>query len=587
MKTNVIIKDNKMSGLPSPHSYPQPEPDIDDPLSDLNLFLSHKLKGEIEKNGGVSKWSGAIEANLLAKILPELKQKFPKYNLGASVLKKIWEKVSCYYGKIHEQTGSFLFDGKLNLKLMIRESLKSCSSPQQLAGKLSEYIATIDGERPELEQLTKIIWAVQKHLLRDLSSVHAKSPNEEYSKLDKLIVKTLLEITSKGGNLDPYALQREIVRRVQWFEGIKELTKRCQLTSTLSMVLADKLYHSSLITRFFSLKEKQHIETFILHQIELSIHNEILTTDEHRVELIQRLLALYALAVELPKNLSEETLRNSIREIMRVSQDQDYPFPEELDQVLFVFVNAEMHIMCENKSFDDHAALEDVLVEAYNAAVHLPDLTLCQKEQFELIVWKVIGEEGHRLDHIDPNTLRVIEKEVGNILLDNPHQSFRMILNSALQFFKSVLEVELSPQDLNEKIEVWAMQNDMLTRWIHFDQRTPLLALIMNLWNGSKFDECTVNHEEFIARALTLALKEFPLLEPYKEDLSLRLWILYKYFWYTALSDGSQSTYERFLLWHQRVVQRKHPHSSREKVNETLRKLSNQLVPLAPFDNVS
>ena len=117
-----------MSGLSSPHSYPNPDSDelqklngsdresllnpIDeaddfyDPFSDLSLFLSKKIKNEIEKSGSSNKWSGKIEANLLAKILPEFKQKFPKYRLGTSALKKVWEKVSYYYDKIQGQKGA-------------------------------------------------------------------------------------------------------------------------------------------------------------------------------------------------------------------------------------------------------------------------------------------------------------------------------------------------------------------------------------------------------------------------------------------------------------------------------------------------
>ena len=607
-----------MSGLSSPHSYPHPESDelrqfigkdkesflnpIDesedfyDPFSDLSLFLSRKIKGEIQESGSVSKWSGKIEANLLAKILPEFKQKFPKYRLGTSALKKVWEKVSYYYEKIQGQKGALHTDGKLNLKFMIRENLKSCGSPihlppysfaQQLAGKLSECIATIEGKRPELEQLTKVIWAVQKHLVKDLSPVNAKSPYEEYDIIDKLIVKTLLEITSKGGTLEPDTLKKEIAKELQLYEGTKTLTQKCQLSSTVSMILAEKLYHTSLISCHFSLKEKQQIETFIRYQTEISKNNPTLTSDEHRIELIQRILALYAIAQELPKNLSEEALRKSIREIRMLAQEKNGLLSNRLDQTLFVFSNAEMHLMSESKSFDDLAALEDSLVEAYHIALQLPALSPSQMDQFELLIWKIIEEEGALLDHISPQTRQIIEKEVGNILIDNPCQSFRMIVSAALQFFKKVQKVDLDPQNLNEKIEVWVLQNDMLIRWVHFDHKTPLLALLKNLWNTSHLDEHTVNHEEFITHALTYALETHPLLHPFEELLRGRLWILYKYLWYTTFTDGRESTYERFLMWHRTRLQHLNPDFSAEKVEETLQKLSNQLIPLAPFENVS
>lgn len=607
-----------MSGLSSPHSYPNPDSDelhklngndresllnpIDeaddfyDPFSDLSLFLSKKIKNEIEKSGSSNKWSGKIEANLLAKILPEFKQKFPKYRLGTSALKKVWEKVSYYYDKIQGQTGALYSDGKLNLKFMIRENLKSSTAPlslppyafaQQLATKLSECIATIEGQKPPLGQLTKVIWSVQKHLLKDLSSSSARSPYEEYDKIDKLIVKTLLEITSKGKNLDIDSLRRAIAQEINAYKGINELTFESQLTSTLSMSLSQRLYHTSLINCHFSIKEKQQIESFIRYQIDLSKHNHTLTSDEHRVELIQRILALYAIAQELPRNLSEEELRDSIQEICTLTQEKNPSFSEGIDQALFVFVSAEMHLLNEEKSFDDLVAIEETLVDAYKQALELPSLSPQQMEQFELITWKIIEEEGNLLDYINPATLRIIEKELGNILIDNPRQSFRMIISGALQFFKKVQTIDLTPEDLDDKIEVWATQNDMLTRWVHFDHNTPLLSILKKTWSDSQYDEHTVNHEEFIHRALESTLNAYPLLVPYEEELIGRLWILYKYMWYTTFTSGEESTYERFLMWHRVMLGHRHPDYSADKVEEVLQKLSNQLIPLAPFESVS
>ncbi|NGX51184.1 MAG: hypothetical protein K1060chlam2_01045 [Chlamydiae bacterium] len=576
-----------MSGVPTPHSYPQPESESQH--ISIDLFLSGKIKGEIEEAGCVSAWSKAIEVDLVAKILPEFKEKFPKSSLGTSVLKKVWEKVAYYYEKFQGDKGTALLDGKLNLKFMIRESLRSSNSPdhlptyssaEKLAGKLSDCIRAMDGNAPEVGRLTKMIWAIQKHLLKDLNSVHAKIPHDEYTNSDKLIVKTLLEITSKGENLESYALKQEIARELKIYEGTRELTSRSQLTSTLSMVLAEKLYHTSIISCHFSLKEKRTIESFICFQLELSKHNQTLTSDDHRVELVQRILALFAIAEELPKELSEESLRHSI-------QESTADLSSDTDRALFIFINAEMHLMSESKSFDDQTALEEILVECYRLAKDLPILNPIQMEQFELFIWKIIEEEGELLDHIEPEIVMLIEKEVGNVLIDNPRQSFRMVVSAALQFFKRVHVSDITPEVLNEKIELWAMQNDMLTRWIHFDQNTPLLGLIKKLWKSANVDESNVNHGEFIARALTLSLKEYPLLESFEEALLKRLWILYKYFWYTTLSSGRESTYERFLMWHRAVIQLRHSDSSRERVEEILKKLSNQLIPLAPFEDLS
>ena len=568
--------------------------DFYDPFSDLNLFLSKKIKKEIQESGSSGKWSGKIEANLLAKILPEFKQKFPKYRLGTSALKKVWEKVAYYYEKIQGQKGALKENGTLNLKFMIRENLKHSVSPyhlppytiaQQIATKLSECIASFEGEKPQLDHLTKVIWSVQKHLIKDLSAIQAKNPYEEYDKLDKLIVKTELEVTAKGEQLDPLSLKRQVLKNLKDYSGVKNLLKDCQLTSTLSMILAEKLYNSSLITCHFSLKEKHAIEDFIRHQIEMGQFNELLTRDEHRLELIQRILALYTIAGELPKNLTDQSLRASIRQIKELNSGENCALAPDLDQGLFVFINAEIHLMNEEKCYGEEG--EEAIVKAYEKACALPMLTTSQMEQFELLIWKIIEEEGELLSHTPPAIHSLLEKELGNVLIDNPKQSFRMIISNTLQFFKKVLETPMDQEGVEDKVETWVTQNDMLIRTIHFDPKTSLLQLLEKGWKDQNLDEQTVNHERFIALMEQKALETFPLLSSFQEELKVRLWILYKYLWYTTFSDGSSSTYERFLLWHQVLLKNRYPEWSKEKLTETLSKLSDQLIPLAPFEHVS
>ncbi len=568
--------------------------DFYDPFSDLNLFLSKKIKKEIQETGSSTRWSGKIEANLLAKILPEFKQKFPKYRLGTSALKKVWEKVAYYYEKIQGQTGALKEDGKLNLKFMIRENLKNSISPyhlppytiaQQIAVKLSECIASLEGKKPELDHLTRVIWSVQKHLLKDISTIQAKNPYEEYDKLDKLIVKTQLEISAKGENLEPQTLKRKLLKEMDAYSGVKTLLKASELTSTLSMILAEKLYQSSLIACHFSLREKRAIESFIRHQIEMSKFNELLTSDEHRLELTQRILALYTIAGELPKDISEKSLRASIRHIKELSNEESCSYSPNLDQSLFVFINAEVHLMDEEKCYDEEG--EEAIIKAYQKAQSLPILSSKQIEQFELLIWKIIEEEGNLLSHCCPDIHHLLERELGNVLIDNPKQSFRMIISNTLQFFKKVLDISIDQEKLEDKVETWVAQNDMLIRTIHFDPKTPLLNLLEKEWKNQNLEELTVDHERFVAEMEKSALKAFPLLFSFQNELKSRLWILYKYHWYTTLSDGSASTYERFLLWHSTLLKKRHPQWTKEKHREILSKLSDQLIPLAPFENVS
>ncbi|MCB1107385.1 MAG: hypothetical protein KDK76_04740 [Chlamydiia bacterium] len=589
-QTNSSPKHRNYENLLPLHPIDEVE-DFYDPFSDLSLFLSKKIKCEMEQTGSTKKWSGKIEANLLAKILPEFKQKFPKYRLGASALKKVWEKVGYYYEKIYGKKEAFKENGKLNIKYMIRENLKKGLAPQhlppytvaqQIATKLSECIATLEGNRPETDHLTKVIWAVQKHLLKDLSPLQAKSPFDEHDMLDKLIVKTQLEITAKEEKLSPSLLKREINKKLDAYLGLKTLAKDNQLTSTLSIILAEKLYQSSLISCHFSLKERIAIESFIRHHIEIGKYNPQLTSDEHRLELIQRILALYTVAEALPKDISEEALRTYINEVREKKEES---IPAGMDQALFIFINAELLLIDEKKVAK--GPLEEGIIKAYQKGISLPTLSNTQIEQFELLIWKVIEEEGHLLSYFSPEMISLLTQELGNTLIDHPKQSFKMIISSTLQFFKKIIALDIDPTKVEKKIDIWVAQNDMLIQTIHFDPKTPLLTLIEKKWKEKHCDISTIDHELFINEILEDSLKAYPILISFEEKLKERLWILYKYIWYHILTDDALSTYEKFLLWHKILLQRRHPEWPKERLNEALRKLSDQLLPLAPSEEVS
>ncbi|CCB88725.1 hypothetical protein [Simkania negevensis] len=610
-----------MSGFPSPQSFPSDDEtlsppqipsslksdqkklksqtflypidetdDFYDPFSDLSLFLSNKIKKEIQEAGTSKKWSGKIEANLLAKILPEFKKHFPKYRLGATALKKVWEKVSYYYDKIQHHTGAITEEGKLNLPLMIRENLKT-KAPQasplnlppyhqahQIAVKISECIATLEGRRPDLDQLTKMIWAVQKNTMRELSPHAAKSPYEDYDKLDKLIVKTALEVCSQYPQIDLNVLKMQILKRLETYGAIQSLVKKNQLRSSLSMLLASKLCPTTLLAVKLSIPEKQALEKFIDLQLEYSEQNEVFSFDTHCQELVERILALYPLAKELPRDLSEVGVREVIRSIC-LSQG---PLP--LDSALYVFINAEMHLMKDDKMFEDLQDLEDRLVDAYDLSLSLPELNQELFEVFELLIWKKLSEKKGFLAEIPSQTLEVLERELGNSMIDQPHKSFRTIVRQTLQFFKKVQELPFhNTQDkefwltVKKKSEIWALQNEMLCRWIHFDDQTPLLSFLKQEWK-SKLS---------LSKILGKTLKKFPILASFEDQLRSRLWILEQYFWYAELSDGSESSYDRFLKKQYLNLQNAYPECTQRELLEKLKAISHEMLPLIPFEEIA
>src|SRR5579871_6855290 len=127
-------------------------PEFYDPFSDLNLFLSQKIKQEMQHCGSSKKWSLKIQDELILKIAPEFQEKFPKYRLGVSALKKTWDKIAYYSEQIQHQKEALTQDGKLNIHFFIKENLKNYTAlknpihlhpshyAHQLAMKTSECI---------------------------------------------------------------------------------------------------------------------------------------------------------------------------------------------------------------------------------------------------------------------------------------------------------------------------------------------------------------------------------------------------------------------------------------------------------------
>src|ERR1700722_3274913 len=164
---SINKKKNKSDHFSELLSSVDDSPEFYDPYSDLNLFLSQKIKQEMQHCGSSKKWSLKIQEELVFKIAPEFQRKFPQYRLGISALKRTWDKIAYYSQQIEQQKDAIADDGKLNVHFFIKENLKNytalknpvhlhpCHFAHQLAIKLSECIATMDGVRPRLNQPTQ------------------------------------------------------------------------------------------------------------------------------------------------------------------------------------------------------------------------------------------------------------------------------------------------------------------------------------------------------------------------------------------------------------------------------------------------
>jgi len=66
-----------------------------------------------------------------------------------------------------------------------------------------------------MDHLSRTIWAMQRHLLSWSSLLAAKSPYDEYDQLDKMIVKTILDITANDPLISSLSLEAQVAESIQ------------------------------------------------------------------------------------------------------------------------------------------------------------------------------------------------------------------------------------------------------------------------------------------------------------------------------------------------------------------------------------
>ena len=559
-------------------------PEFHDPFSDLNLFLAKKIKEQMGQCKEMHHWSSKLQEELLEKIAPEFQKKFPHYRLGVSALKKLWEKISHFSQLIQSEKEAITQEGRLNIHFFIRENLKQFSQfpyPQslppyhyayQLAGKISEYVALIDGTRPKMEQLTKMIWAIQRHLLTGLAASGASSPYDEYDKVDKLIVKIILDITAK----DPLVSQKELEYQVRSaLSALRDLPSFSSMESiacNVAALLVEKLFPLSSFHFNFSKEAKEALLSFVYRQTSFY---KISPHSNEFAEIVRRTIALYRLASQLPKQLSKEEIETAVRAL--------YPYVQlekpELSQSVFAFIAAELVLMKNEEFCHSIDYVVSAITSAYEETKQLPLIDENQGDILEIVIWKALSEKAGLLEKLPYKIGQRIEEEIATQLIDDPTRHFSSIIHTTVQFFVRAKELSSNTksEEIERKIHLWSLQGDMLCRSIHLDPETPLLKFLYAEWKK----DSQKNVREFLSKACQNYLERFPELSSYAPQLHHRATILFKYLWYSTLADAQESSFHRFLKWHDMHLATL---SSSEQKWENLAQVCKHSLPLVPIE---
>ncbi|MBM3191812.1 MAG: hypothetical protein FJZ63_04085 [Chlamydiae bacterium] len=575
---------------------PQPQPlypideteEFHDPFSDLSLFLSKKIKQEVEKHGSSKQWSNKIQNDLLARILPEFKIKFPKYRLGVASIKKVWEKVSYYYGKVHTHQEALDDQGKLNIQFMIQENLRGYSpknsphlSPyhvaQQLAVKLCECVATLEGTKLRLDHLTRSIWAVQKHLIPSLPAQSCKNAADDFDALDKLIVKMLLETIATAPLTPQKILQQTVKEKLYTLSTFLQKTSIEELYQYLATFLSTHLYPNLSLHKNLSHEEKLILQEFIDGQLHLTKTKNKQEEVSLRIETVQRILILYLLSTSLPKDFSLKALQEAITSVYYQKKSSS-----QMPQSVKTFIQAELHFLKRKEKDVSYKAIESAITSTFLTVQKLPRWKEDYLEELEILSWKSLQKT---IPSLQKKETSFLQEELAHSLLDYPHYSFKDTLYHTLNAFKThktllskntLEEQTLLWEELDHKIYTWSIQNTMLCRWMHFNHNTPLFTTLIPYWESS-------TPQDNLNKSLEYFLFKNPSPSLSTDHLRQRIAILYYHFWYHHVGEPQDTSLESFLRWHIQDICSHHPKKSKDEHLCILENRCHTLLPATPI----
>ncbi|MDX8431550.1 MAG: hypothetical protein SNF33_07115 [Candidatus Algichlamydia australiensis] len=386
-----------------------------DPFSDISLFLSEKITTEITAHGSTQEWSAQIEQDLLRKILPEFKARFPRYRLGLFALKKAFEKVAYFYEKLYGHKN-------LDANTLIRENLRNQleigiynsikAQSEQIAQNVGECLATLQGRKPNLVGLMAKTYSGLKALF---SEVPPQNPFYSCDARDALIVKTQIETISDYPEITFYQLQAVIEQKLSMLYEIPAPHKNNKLEIAIACHLGTKWSAT--------LKAK-------LCENELHLLKELVQKEAEEGNSPSKIARHFEMIV-----------------LMAKSCYGDHPPSQLLD----LYQN---EILLEFEEYG-HSETQHQIEQVSNLTRFL-SLTASDTKA---LIWALIAELQIPSS---PILSDLIDSELVSVIRNSNIEEFWALVQKTLLHFKKAKESLENQEGLEEKIEFWALQNELV-----------------------------------------------------------------------------------------------------------------------------
>lgn len=550
METNFLIND-----------------ELDDPFGDTQLFVARTLSNLLMKR------TGDDQDELFALLRSAFQNEFPDRKLGSMMFQKIYDKVHYFHTLLKRHKNLISQSGKLNIDAIIRYHLKRCDrkarselqTASAIAYKVSEWLATIEGKRCRIDQLTTRIWAAFKNIYPHLDA--HKAPIHETDDFDRWIIKTQLYILAEDQIISERSLKNQITRQFL----VLAKSDRHMFTDTCALIASIALAKATARMKAFALteSEKQALTKYVSAQIELS-HPK-----NHVSEIGRRLISLYPLITKLPTHYTQEKLKAAITYIYTLASGEALPACPILDPSVYSFLNTQVIALMGFKRLPNLKRVTKSILKLFEIASNLPRLN-----DFEALLWKELIKQTK--PDIDISLAPIVETTLFDQLIVDPKCNFSSIIDkcvAALRYDKGLIDTFLkSETSLENRLRNWTVQGDMLHRWTRFDRDTQLFDLASRLATKYKYLYGKTSTYDLAQVIADRFLDSYPRLHPFEDQLKRRIFGALKSIWYH--SNQKASPIDKLNQWHTLRLKSLYPSLPKSEINQKLRASLRSCVPL-------
>lgn len=553
--------------------------EFQDPLSDLNVFLCKKIHEVMHKKGGIKNWNHQIEKDVLQRILPEFKVKFPYYRLGMAALKRTWEKISYYQKKVVYRE-AYQADGKLNIHYLIRENIRSYQQNYtesshyfydqipSLANNLCECMAILEGKQPNLQRLTRTVWSAQQHLLSP-STLKTMPMQEEADSFDRFLCQRMLHYIYQNRSLSYEKLKDLLQSNCLHLFQSDFFNSMEKLATILSIILS-----KSYIDRgHFHKSTKIAVSTYISNHI-YRIYRGKSNSSITYLSFVQNMISIFSLIPSLPKNYDISRLRTAIRLIMQEKSRSFLSYFPNFDPTLYAFIKIESVLLKERKKCSSKEQIEEEILRSYTELCNI-SIELIDRQTLEIVLWESLDKALHISQSILPEIQESLLIAIDDTIIDQPKSTFAERVRTTTYRLQEVQKCIVDEETVKEKTEYFCLQNEMACRFIPIEKEHYLWEFLQKSVAKGLYKK----KKQIIKEVVKMSLSLYPILSNCMEQLLFRIEMLYTHFWYQE-SCKTKNTLSAFIQRQNEFITA-NPCDKKKILRERI----TRLLPITPFSD--